>query len=80
MGVPMDLLEFHRNGGGRDAVHKVNSSLADSRKSDRVMQAESVRQAGHGLLPNSLAVVTARNQNVEANRENQTSYRRLGGS
>lgn len=73
--VPMDLLEFHKQGGGRHAVHKVNSSLAFSRKNHKVERAENVREAGHGLLPNSLAVVTARTQNVEANREKAASMR-----
>ena len=73
--VPLDLLEFHRQGGGRGAVHKVNKTLKNSRKNDRVDKAESVRQAGHGLLPNSLAVVTARSQNVETNREKAANMR-----
>ena len=73
--VPMDLLEFHKQGGGRGGVHKVNSTLKSSRKNDRVDRAESVRQAGHGLLPNSLAVVTARSQNVVTNREKASLMR-----
>ena len=73
--VPMDLLAFHQHGGGRAAVHKVNNNLKSSRKEHRLDRAESVRQAGHGLLPNSLAVVTARSQNVEANREKAANMR-----
>ena len=67
--VPLDLLAFHESGGGRQAVHKVNHRLSSRRMEDKVDKAESVRQAGHGVVPNSLAVVTARSQNVETNRE-----------
>ena len=49
--------------------------MAESRKADKMSRAESVRQAGHGLLPNSLAVATARTQNVEANREKAATMR-----
>ena len=73
--VPLDLLEFHKQGGGRAAVHKVNDSLKNSRRADRGDRAESVREAGHGLLPNSLAVVTARSQNMETNRERAADMR-----
>ena len=30
--MPLDLLAFHKNGGGRAAVHKVNNNLKSSRK------------------------------------------------
>jgi len=73
--VPLDLLEFHKQGGGRQAVHKVNRTIAQSRKTDKLAKAESVRQSGHGLLPNSLAVVTARTQTVETNREKAANLR-----
>ena len=73
--MPLDLLEFHKQGGGRRAVHKVNSDLSETRKSDKFSRAENVREAGHGLLPNSLAVVTSRTQNVETNREKAANMR-----
>mmetsp|Transcript_3464 Transcript_3464/g.7468 ORF Transcript_3464/g.7468 Transcript_3464/m.7468 type:complete len:329 (-) Transcript_3464:672-1658(-) len=67
--VPHDLLEFHRQGGGRAAVHKVNDELKLQRRDFKRDKAETVRQDGHGVYPNSLAVVNARTQAVEANRE-----------
>ena len=73
--VPKDLLEFHKHGGGRRAVSKVNSGLNETRKSKALASAESVRQAGHGLLPNCPAVVAARTQNVETNRERAATMR-----
>ena len=73
--VPQDLLAFHESGGGRQAIHKVNNGLTSRRMQDRVEKAESVRQAGHGVVPNSLAVVTARSQNVETNREKAAAMR-----
>jgi len=67
--VPLDLLEFHKQGGGRKGPSSVFSGIRESRKRDKMERAEAVREAGHGLLPNSMAVVTARAQNVETNRE-----------
>jgi hypothetical protein len=67
--VPQDLLSFAKAGGNRKAVKSVVSGLADSRFEARKEQAEMVRQDGHGVFPNSLAVVNARTQAVEANRE-----------
>jgi len=67
--VPHDLLEFHRQGGGRAAVHKVNDELKLQRQDFKREKTETVREDGHGVYPNSLAVVNARTQAVEANRE-----------
>jgi hypothetical protein len=73
--VPMDLLEFHKQGGGRVGPKKVNAGLASTRQADRFAKAELVREAGHGLLPNSLAVATARTQTVDHNRGNALAMR-----
>lgn len=73
--VPRDLLEFHLQGGGRSAVKKVNSELSKQRYYSKSDRAESVRQDGHGVYPNSLAVVQSRTQAVEANREKAAMMR-----
>ena len=66
--VPYDILEFHLHGGGRQAARKVKQELQDKRKLDAHEKADSVRASGHGVYPNSVAVVTARSQAVESNR------------
>ena len=73
--VPQDLLEFYLQGGGRSAVHKVTGELAKQRAWNKRDVADSVRQEGHGVYPNSLAVVNARSMAVEANREKAAMMR-----
>ena len=73
--VPQDLLEFYLQGGGRDAIQKVNKELAKQRMYKRSDQAEAVREDGHGVYPNSLAVVQSRTHTVEANREKANMMR-----
>ena len=73
--VPQDLLEFYLNGGGRTGVKTVITECARQRFNARSDRAESVRQDGHGLYPNSLAVVQSRTQAVEANREKAAMMR-----
>ena len=47
----------------------MNDELKLQRRDFKRDKAETVRQDGHGVYPNSLAVVNARTQAVEANRE-----------
>lgn len=73
--VPYDILEFHLHGGGRQAARKVKQELQDKRKLDAHERADSVRQSGHGVYPNSVAVVTARSQAMENNRGHAAQMR-----
>ena len=73
--VPVDLRESFFEGGGRKGLQRVYMSLAESRQEENVARAENVRQDGHGVLPNSLAVVTARMQSVEEAREKAAEIR-----
>jgi len=66
--VPYDILEFHLHGGGRYAAQQVKRELADKRILDAHEKADSVRASGHGVAPNSAAVITARTQTIESNR------------
>ena len=67
--VPQDLLRFYQEGGGRQGPKNVFDDAAYARLDKNMSKAESVREDGHGVYPNSLAVVNARVQAVEANRE-----------
>jgi len=67
--IPFDILEFHLQGGGREAPKKVKKELAEKRKAFAVERADTIRASGHGVFPNSSAVVTARSRTVETNRE-----------
>ena len=67
--IPFDILEFYLQGGGREAPKKVKSELASKRKEFARERADTVRASGHGVYPNSAAVVTARSQTVETNRD-----------
>lgn len=73
--IPYDILEFHLHGGGRQAASKVKKELADKRQLDAYEKADSVRQSGHGVHPNSVAVVTARSQTMESNRNQAAQMR-----
>jgi len=67
--IPFDILEFHLQGGGRAAPRKVKKELADKRRAFAREKADTVRASGHGVYPNSAAVVTARSETVETNRQ-----------
>ena len=73
--IPFDILEFYLQGGGREAPKKVKSELAAKRKAFARERADTVRSSGHGVYPNSAAVVTARSQTVETNRESASHMR-----
>ena len=73
--IPVDILEFHRHGGGRSAVRTVKKEQADKRRLDAHEKADSVRASGHGVYPNSVAVVTARSQTLETNRGHASQMR-----
>jgi hypothetical protein len=73
--VPYDILEFHLHGGGRAAARMVKYELAEKRRRDARERADSVRASGHGVAPNSAAVVTARSQTLETNREQAAHMR-----
>jgi len=66
--VPYDLLEAYLHGGGRDGLKKVKAELSAKQKLAAQEKADTVRQSGHGVYPNSAAVVTAREEVVEANK------------
>jgi len=66
--VPYDLLEAYLHGGGRDGLKKVKQELNVKQKLAAQEKADTVRQSGHGIYPNSAAVVTAREEVVEANK------------
>jgi len=53
----------------------VKKELADKRRLDAYEKADSVRQSGHGVHPNSVAVVTARSQTMESNRNQAAQMR-----
>jgi hypothetical protein len=65
--IPFDILEFHLQGGGRKAAKKVKHILQDKKKEEALEKADTVRSSGHGLTP--IAVITSRNENIEANRQ-----------
>jgi len=67
--VPYDLLESYLHGGGRRALSKVTKELKSKQKTAAHEKADTVRESGHGVYPNSAAVVTARSTTVESNRE-----------
>jgi len=67
--VPYDLLEAYLHGGGRKAIVKVKQELEIKQKIAAHDKADTVRSDGHGVYPNSAAVVTSRSQTVESNRE-----------
>ena len=73
--VPYDILEFHLHGGGRAAAMQVKKELHDKRLLDAHEKADGVRASGHGVYPNSVAVVTARSQTVENNRQQAAHMR-----
>jgi len=73
--IPFDILEFHLQGGGREAPKKVKKELAQKRQQFAAERAETVRASGHGVFPNSAAVVTARSQTVETNRDSAAHMR-----
>ena len=56
--IPYDLLEFHLQGGGRQAAKKVKKQLQDKRKEEALEKADTVRASGHGL--DSVATSTSR--------------------
>jgi len=65
--IPYDLLEFHLQGGGRQAAKKVKKQLQRKRLDESQDKADTVRASGHGL--DSKAAITSRNQSIEDNRE-----------
>lgn len=71
--IPQDLVEFHREGGGRKGPQKVHTELKAKREQALREKAEKVRNAGHGI--NSEAAAVARLQNVEQNREHVNNMR-----
>ena len=73
--IPFDILEFHLQGGGRHAARVVKKELAAKRQAYAQERADTVRASGHGVYPNSAAVVTARSQTVENNRQTAAHMR-----
>jgi len=71
--IPYDILEFHLQGGGRQAAKKVKKQLQDKRKEEALEKADSVRASGHGL--DSVAASTSRMNTIESNRE-QANFQR----
>ena len=71
--IPQDLLEFHKEGGGRVGARSVHKQLKSRRQQALRDKAETVRSAGHGI--NSEAVSVARYQNVEVNKEHVNEMR-----
>jgi len=67
--VPYDLLEAYLHGGGRNAINKVCDELKVKQKLAAHEKADTVRSAGHGVYPNSSAVVTSRSMTVQSNKE-----------
>jgi len=67
--VPYDLLEAYLHGGGRLAMRKVTDELKTKQKIAAHEKADTVRADGHGVYPNSSAVVTSRSMTVESNKE-----------
>ena len=66
--VPYDLLEAYLAGGGPKEMNKVKQKLKAKQHIAANMKAETVRESGHGVYPNSSAVVTARAEVVDANK------------
>jgi len=66
--IPYDLLEAYLHGGGRDGLKMVKQQLNEKQKIAAAEKADTVRSAGHGIYPNSAAVVTARSEVVDANK------------
>jgi len=71
--VPQDLLEFSREGGGRQGQQRVHKTLRERRTAALKEKAERVRVSGHGV--NSEAVTIARTINIEQNREHVNEMR-----
>jgi hypothetical protein len=65
--IPFDILEFHLQGGGRQAADKVKKMLQNKKLDDAYDRAERVRASGHGT--DSRAVTTSRELFQEENRE-----------
>ena len=65
--IPQDLVEFHKEGGGRQGPLKVHKTLREKRIAALKEKADKVRESGHGI--NSEAVALARVQNIEMNRD-----------
>jgi hypothetical protein len=65
--IPYDILEFHLQGGGRQAAYKIKKQLQEKRREEALEKADTVRTQGHGL--NSRAAITSREQHQDANRE-----------
>ena len=66
--VPYHLLEAYLNGGGKEGLRKVKEQLQHKQKVAAQQKADTVRSQGHGIYPNSAAVVTARAEVVEAHK------------
>lgn len=66
--IPYDLLEAYLHGGGRDGLKKVKQELNAKQKFAAQEKADTVRSSGHGIYPNSAAVVTARAEVVDAHK------------
>lgn len=66
--VPYDLLEAYLHGGGRDGLKKTNAELKEKQIIAAHEKADTVRSDGHGIYPNSAAVVTARMEVVDNNK------------
>ena len=71
--IPYDILEFHLQGGGRQAANKVKKQLQSKRKDEALEKADTVRASGHGL--DSRAAITSREQHQEDNREQANMQR-----
>ena len=71
--IPFDLLELQKEGGGRKGSKKVHNNLREKRLATLREKAEKVREAGHGI--NSEAVAIARLNNVAQNREHVEEMR-----
>ena len=65
--IPYDLLQFHLNGGGREAAKKVKKMLEEQRKEECLEKADHVRASGHGL--DSRAAVDSKQHNQQMNRK-----------
>ena len=60
-------MEFHLQGGGRQAATKVKKQLQQKRQEESLEKADTVRASGHGL--DSRAAITSRQQHENDNRE-----------
>ena len=67
--IPYDILEAYLHGGGPKALHRVTQELRAKQQQYAHEKADTIRASGHGVYPNSSAVVTAREGTLEMNRQ-----------